>query len=177
LNTGFDIDEFVDLIPSLRAYARVLAKSATYADDLVQDTLERAWRNRELFHTDSNLRSWLFRILRNRFTDEFRRHRNVVQDVNGAYAAYLVSPAEQYWRLQSLDLIDAINKMSPDVRDALLLVIGLGFTHDEAAAVLDCPLGTLKSRVRRARVQLSDLVEAPNQPSGALALPGMGRKM
>ena len=167
MNTGFDIDEFVGLIPSLRAYARVLAKSATYADDLVQDALERAWRNRELFQTDSNLKGWLFRILRNRFLDEFRRQRNVVQDVDGAHAAYLVSPAEQYWRLQYLDLINAIDKMSPEVRDALLLVMGLGFTHDEAAAVLDCPLGTLKSRVRRARAQLSDLVEVPNHSSGA----------
>ena len=155
------------MVPSLRAYARFLSKSAANADDLVQDTLERAWRNRRTYQPESNLKGWLFRILRNRFTDDFRRHRGMVQDVDGEHAASLVTPADQYWRMQYLDLIDAINLLSPEVRDALVLVMGLGFTHDEAAAALDCPLGTLKSRVRRARAHLIDLVEVPAHIGGA----------
>ena len=152
-------NDIIGVTPLLRAYAIVLTNSRSHADDLVQDTLERAWRHRSEFTPGSSLKAWLFSILRNRFTDEFRRNRHTIQDVDGDYASKLVTLPDQHWRLQYNDLFRAIDGLAPGVRDALLLVAGAGLSHQEAAAVLDCPLGTVKSRIRRARSQLLETVE------------------
>jgi RNA polymerase sigma-70 factor (ECF subfamily) len=146
-------------IPALRLYAFFLSRSHDQADDLVQDTLERAWRRRDTFRPGSNPRAWLFRILRNRFTDEYRRHRNTVEDVDGQNAALLLYPADQHWRLQYGELLMAINALPPTTRDAVLLTMGAGLSHEDAAKILGCPLGTLKSRIRRARANLLSIVE------------------
>lgn len=151
--------DILQATPALRVYALFLAKSEALADDLVQDTLERAWRHRAMFKPGSNLKAWLFSILRNRFTDVYRQRRGTVEDVDGVNAARLTSPADQHWRLQYADLMRAIDALPEPTRDALLLVTGAGLSHEEAAEVLGCPLGTLKSRVRRAKVRLLDLVD------------------
>jgi RNA polymerase sigma-70 factor (ECF subfamily) len=152
-------EEIVKAIPALRLYATFLTRSTPRADDLVQDTLERALRHRASFQDGSNVKAWLFSILRNRFTDDFRRGRRMVEDVDGEAAARMVSPADQHWRLQYADLLKAIDAMPPATRDALVLVMGAGLSHEAAASILGCPLGTLKSRVRRARSHLLTLVE------------------
>jgi RNA polymerase sigma-70 factor (ECF subfamily) len=152
-------DDIVELMPLLRVYAVFLTKSATYADDIVQDTLERAWRSRTSFKEGSNVKAWMFGILRNCFIDGLRKDKRLVQDVDGKIAAALSTPAEQHWRLQYAQLLRAIEGLPPQVRDAVFLVIGAGLSHEEAAAVLGCPLGTLKSRVRRARGPLMDMID------------------
>jgi RNA polymerase sigma-70 factor (ECF subfamily) len=157
-------EDIIKTIPALRLYAYFLSKSNAQADDLVQDTLERAWRHRASFREGANLKAWLFGILRNRFTDEVRRRRKLVEDVDGANAARLVSPPDQHWRMQYADLLEAIAALPPATRDSLVLVMGAGLSHEEAAQVLGCPLGTLKSRVRRAREQLLSVVELELTP-------------
>ncbi len=161
-------DEIVSIIPHLRAYARLLTGSRPHADDLVQDALERAWRHRARFVAGTNLKAWVYRILRNKFTDDHRNGRFLVQDVDGEGAARLVSPADQIWRLQYADMLAAIQALPEHSRQSVLLVVAAGLTHEEAAAICNCPLGTLKSRVRRARAQLLDLVDV--RVSGAADL-------
>ncbi len=139
----------------------MLCKSYTRADDLVQDTLERALRYRDHFVPGSSLRAWVFRILRNKFRDDLRADRRLVEDIDGENAARLVSAPEQLWRLQYTDLLAAIELLAPESREAIVLVMGAGLTHQEAAIACGCPLGTLKSRIRRARAQLIDVIDVP----------------
>jgi RNA polymerase sigma-70 factor (ECF subfamily) len=160
-------EDLLELAPVLRTYAFMLSKSTDMADDLVQDTMERAWRHRANFQQGSNVRAWLFGILRNRFIDELRKNSRTIADVDGEAAGRLSTPPEQLWRLQYADLLRAIDKLSPAVRDALMLVMGSGLSHEEAAAILCCPLGTLKSRIRRARVQLMAALDAGAPPERA----------
>ncbi len=160
--------DITNVIPALRVYAFFLSRSDAQADDLVQDTLERAWRHRATFREGASLKAWLFCILRNRFTDEIRRRRYLVEDVDGENAARLTCPPEQHWRLQYADLLMAINALPVATRDSLVLVMGAGLSHEEAAAVLGCPLGTLKSRIRRARDRLMGIVEIEHMPKSGV---------
>jgi RNA polymerase sigma-70 factor (ECF subfamily) len=152
-------DGIVELIPAARAYATVLTRHKGDADDLVQDALMRAWRFRDGFAAGTNLKAWLFKILRNEFSAQIYSRRNVVQDVDGKYAARLVYAADQDWRLAYSELLDGLDQLTPDTREALLLVAGTGLTCEEAAAVCGCAVGTIKSRVSRARQRLAELVD------------------
>jgi RNA polymerase sigma-70 factor (ECF subfamily) len=149
----------VEIIPAMRAYARVLCRSSVRADDLVQDALERALRHREQFIPGSSLKAWVFKILKNKFTDDLRASRHLVQDVGGENATRLVSLPDQLWRLQYADLLRAVGVLSLETQQAVLLTMGAGLTHEEAAVVCGCPLGTLKSRIRRARSHLLATVD------------------
>jgi RNA polymerase sigma-70 factor (ECF subfamily) len=152
-------DGIVELIPAARAYATVLTRHKGDADDLVQDTLMRAWRFRDGFAAGTNLKAWLFKILRNEFVALIYARRNLVQDVDGRYAARLVSAADQDWRLAYSELLDGLDQLTPDTREALLLVAATGLTCEEAAQVCGCAVGTIKSRVSRARQRLAELVD------------------
>ncbi len=152
-------EDIVALIPRLRAYAIALTRNGQSADDLVQDALERAWRNRASYSTDFSLSAWMFRILRNRWIDTYRSSRATVEDVEGKHAAYLVTLPSQHWRVQYADLLRAIDGLEPTLREAFYLVMISGLTHVEAAEVLDAPLGTLKSWIRRGRDDLLAIVE------------------
>jgi RNA polymerase sigma-70 factor (ECF subfamily) len=138
------------IIPALHAYALTRLGSGPHADDAVQDTLERAWRARDTFKDGSSVRGWLFRIMSNRIIDGFRTNRRTVQDVDGETASRLVTQPDQLWRLEYADLLTAIETLTPNMRRALLLT-GLGMTHVEGAAAMECALGTFKSYVRRGR--------------------------
>jgi RNA polymerase sigma-70 factor (ECF subfamily) len=156
------------LIPQLRAYAIALTRSSTDADDLVQETLTRAWRFRDGFD-GANLRAWLFKILRNRFHTEIASRKSVIQDVEGRAAAQLSCGPEQDWFVRYQELLTAIARLTPLSREALLLVVASGLTYEEAAQVTGCAIGTMKSRVNRARAHLAALTdfvrpEAPRQP-------------
>lgn len=115
----------------------------------------RAWRSRESFESGTNLKAWIFRILRNCFIDAVKQRNQTVQDVEGKLAAGLVSTPEQEWRLEYEDLLAGIGLLSCDCRDALLLVVAHGLSYEEAAGICACPVGTMKSRVSRARDQLA----------------------
>lgn len=134
------------------------------ADDLVQDALMRAWRSRNGFEMGTNLKAWMFKIVRNTFYTSIAKRRNTVQDVDGKLAARMACSPEQEWRLQYGELLNAMDRLTPDAREALLLVVASGLSYEEAAEVCGCAVGTLKSRVNRARERLAKLVDHDVDP-------------
>ncbi len=147
-------------IPALRAFARSLARDATAADDLVQEALLKAWSNRDRFDPGTNLRAWLFTILRNTFYSAWRKRRREVEDADGAHAARLASAPSQDHHMAFRDFEGALATLPPSQREALVLVGAAGMSCEEAAAVCGVAVGTIKSRVSRARARLSELLSA-----------------
>ena len=145
-------------VPSLRAFAISLSGNIDRADDLVQETLLRALANINSFEPGTNMPAWLFTILRNLFRSEYRKRRREVEDTDGSYAESLKSQPEQHSRVEFDEFRAALAKLPPDQREALILVGASGFSYEEAAAICDCAVGTIKSRVNRARTRLSDLL-------------------
>lgn len=151
--------EMVDLVPQLRAFARSLCRDATRADDLVQEALVRALSNLGQFTPGTNLKAWLFTIVRNEYYTFLRRGRfETLDDREGALPEPTVPP-EHEGELQLRDLNRALGQLSPDQREALILVTASGFSYEEAASICNCAVGTIKSRVGRAREQLGRLLE------------------
>ncbi len=151
-------DEMLSTIPSLRAFAFSLCGNADRADDLVQETLMKAWINQNSFTQGTSMSAWLFTILRNVFYSEYRKRRREVEDAEGTMAARLVSVPEQNGHMDLQDLRTALQKLPPEQREALILVGGSGFAYEEAAQICGCALGTLKSRVNRARNAIAALM-------------------
>jgi RNA polymerase sigma-70 factor (ECF subfamily) len=155
-------DEIADIetllvksVPNLRAFANSLCGDPTRADDLVQDTLVKAWSNISSFERGSNLRAWLFTILRNTYFSNLRKHRREVEDADGAMAERLSVLPPQHGHMDMLDFKKAFQKLSDDQKEVLVLVGAEGFSYEEAAEITQCAVGTVKSRVNRARTALS----------------------
>jgi RNA polymerase sigma-70 factor (ECF subfamily) len=153
-------DEVVGLIPALRAFAWSLSHNGSDADDLVQDTLIKAWTNRDKFEPGTNLRAWLFTILRNTYYTSVLRRRREVRDETGEYAATLKAPATQEWSVAMRSLQAALQQLPAEHREALILVGAAGLSYEEAAEICGCALGTIKSRVNRARARLLKIMDA-----------------
>ena len=151
-------DDILASVPSLRAFAISLSGNGDRADDLVQETLLRALANIDSFQPGSNLPAWLFTILRNLFRSEYRKRRREVEDAEGRYADTLKSNPEQTGRVEFQEFRTALEKLPPDQREALILVGASGFSYEDAAAICGCAVGTIKSRVNRARTRLADLL-------------------
>jgi RNA polymerase sigma-70 factor, ECF subfamily len=145
-------------IPSLRAFALSLTYNTDRADDLVQETIVRGWKNLDRFEPGTNLRAWLFTILRNAFLSQLRYERRHVADPDGAHAARFGAPPEQDAKCDVQDMFEALAKLSVDRREALLLIVAEGLSYEEAAQVCGVAVGTIKSRVGRAREQLGRLL-------------------
>lgn len=148
----------IEAIPNLRAFAISLCGNIQTANDLVQETMLKAWTHRTKFEAGTNIKSWLFTILRNTYFSNFRRGKREVQDVDGAAAATLSTHPEQPGHMDMLDFKRALAELPGDQREALLLVGAEGFSYDETANIVGCAVGTVKSRVNRARVQLAELM-------------------
>ncbi len=151
--------ELLSAVPSLRAFAISLCGDVDRADDLVQEALLKAWSNLDSFKEGTKMRAWLFTILRNAFYSQFRKHRREVQDVDGILAGRLSVRPNQLGHMQIRDFRWAFAQLPPDQREALMLVQALGLSHQHAAEVCDCAVGTIKSRVSRARAKLSELMD------------------
>ena len=166
-------DDVVELIPTLRAFAWSLSHNGADADDLVQDTLIKAWANRERFESGTNLRAWLFTILRNTFYSSMTRRRREVRDEDGEYASTLKSEATQDWSVAMRALQAGLQKLPDEHREALILVGAAGLSYEEAAEICGCALGTIKSRVNRARARLLKIMDAEdaNDVMAVTALP------
>ena len=146
------------LIPNLRAFAFSLCGTFERADDLVQETLLKAWQNIDKFEEGTNLRAWLFTILRNTYFSELRKKRREVEDADGKKTASLsVAPAQQD-HLDMQDFHSALKLLPADQREALVLVGAAGMSYEEAAEVAQCAVGTIKSRVNRARNKLTEML-------------------
>lgn len=147
--------ELVGVVPDLRRYALSLSRNATESEDLVQYTLLKAWEHRTSYQPGTSLKSWLFTILRYGHLNGRMKYRREVPDPEGSHAAGLSSLADQEHRLDVQDMQEALARLEPAQREALLLVAVEDLTYEAAAARIGCPPGTVKSRVSRARDRLA----------------------
>ena len=152
-------DQVVALIPALRAFAWSISRNGADADDLVQDTLIKAWSHRDKFETGTNLRAWLFTILRNTYYTAVVRRRREVRDEDDQHARSLTTAPTQEWSLALRALQAALDQLPQEHREALILVGAAGLSYEEAAAICGCALGTIKSRVNRARSRLLKVMD------------------
>ena len=151
-------DDILASVPSLRAFAISLSGNPDRADDLVQETLLRALANIDSFEPGSNLSAWLFTILRNLFRSDYRKRRREVEDADGNYAKTLKTQPAQSAHLEFEEFRNALYKLPQDQREALILVGASGFSYEDAATICECAVGTIKSRVNRARTRLADIL-------------------
>jgi len=151
-------DAMLAAVPSLRAFAVSLCGNVDRADDLVQETLLRAWANLGSFQPGTSMSAWLFTILRNLFRSEYRKRRREVEDVDGSYAESLTSLPDQNSRLEINEFREALRLLPPEQRESLILVGASGFSYEEAAQIGGCAVGTIKSRVNRARTRLAEIL-------------------
>jgi len=151
-------------VPSLRGFAVSLSGNPNTADDLVQETLTRALANIDSFRPGTNMSAWLFTILRNQFRSDYRKRRREVEDADGKYAEKLHVPPEQMGRVEIAELRAALARLPYDQREALILVGASGFSYEEAADICGCAVGTIKSRVSRARTVLAQMMSPPASP-------------
>ena len=170
----------VAIVPSLRAFAMSLVGDLVKADDLVQDTIMRALQKRHAFSPGTNLQAWAFTMMRNLFYSAYRSRRREVEDVDGSYAAKLSTLPEQLGSVQFAELRSALATLPDEQREAVLL-IGAGLSYEEAAKVSGAKIGTIKSRVNRARTRLTRLLGyedgtdlGPNGVTCAAAERGVG---
>jgi RNA polymerase sigma-70 factor (ECF subfamily) len=148
----------LDAVPSLRAFAISLCGNVDRADDLVQETLLRALANIHSFQPGTNMSAWLFTILRNHFRSEYRKRRREVEDSDGHYAETLKTQPDQIGHVEFREFREALAQLPTDQREALVLVGASGFSYEEAANICGCAVGTIKSRVNRARTRLAELM-------------------
>ena len=150
--------QLVALVPNLRAFAMSLLGNRDRADDLTQETILKAWSHMDSFEEGTNLQAWLFTIMRNTFISQCRREVREVPDPDGLKAQAQTCPPEQEGYVDLQDLHRALTQVPPEQREALILVAGAGFSYEEAAAIVGCPVGTVKSRVNRGRLKLAELL-------------------
>jgi len=157
-DSGFR-DDLLSAIPSLRAFAVSLSQNADKADDLVQETLVKAWDKQASFQPGTNLKAWLFTILRNEFYTQMRKRGREVQDSEGIMTAKLAVHPAQDGALDLQDFRRALRQLPEDQREAIVLIGASGFSYEEAAEICGCAVGTIKSRVSRARVRLQEILK------------------
>ena len=150
--------ELVTLIPHLRAFARTLTGDPTAADDLAQDAMMKAWDARASFQLGTNMKAWLFTILRNEFYSQMRKRGREVSDTDGIFTSQLSTHPQQYGSLDLQDFKRALDQLPSDQREAIILVGASGFAYEEAAEICGCAVGTIKSRINRARNKLQEIL-------------------
>ena len=153
-------DQLAAVIPHLRAFGRSLSGSRDLADDLVQETLLKAWAARKRFQAGTNMRAWTFIILRNLFLSQMRRARFKGEWDELTASKILAAPASQDRHIELSDMQRALMHLPQPQREALILVGAGGFAYEEAAEICGCAVGTIKSRVARGRVALEGLLSS-----------------
>ena len=156
--------QLAETIPHLRAFARSLCGRPDFADDLVQDAMLKAWAARERFEPGTNLRAWTFTILRNCYLTEMRRNKFVGDYDEGVAERTLQAPMGQEDPLHLADMRRALMTLPRERREAILLVGAGGFSYEEAAEICQTAVGTMKSRVGRARAALNEMLNGGNMP-------------
>lgn len=155
--------DLLGAIPSLRAFGVSLTQNSDKADDLVQETLVKAWDKQSSFQPGTNLKAWLFTILRNEFYSQMRKRGREVQDSDGAMTARLAIHPSQHGSLDLEDFRTALETLPEDQREAIILIGASGFFYEEAAEICDCAVGTIKSRVSRARTRLQEILKVSGE--------------
>ncbi|MBB4066180.1 RNA polymerase sigma factor [Gellertiella hungarica] len=150
--------ELLAALPNLRAFAVSLVGRHDRADDLVQDTIMKAWAKQDSFEIGTNIKAWLIKILLNSFYSQMRKNGREVQDSDGILTERLSVHPAQHGALDLQDFRMALNTLPPDQREAIILVGASGFSYEEAAEICTCAVGTIKSRVSRARQRLQEIL-------------------
>ncbi len=150
-------------IPHLRAFAISLCGNMDQADDLVQDAILRGLTHLDSFEPGTNMQAWLFTILRNQFHTSFRKRKREVEDPDGLMAGMLSTLPEQHGHLDLGDLQTALAKLSVEQREVLLLVGAEGLSYEETAQICGTKVGTIKSRMNRARTRLAELLHVEDE--------------
>ncbi len=159
--------ELIALMPFLRAFARTLSGHRDDADDLCQEALAKAWQSRATYQLGTNLKAWLFMILRNQFYSERRRSWRQQPWHEGDAEKADATQGTQGAKLDLSDLSRALRLLSDEQREAIILVGAGGFSYEEASAICGCALGTIKSRVARGRTMLQELLNSQSaEPLG-----------
>ena len=167
--------ELEEVIPHLRAFARGLCGRPDMADDLVQEALMKAWAAQERFEPGTSMRAWTFVILRNAYLTDMRRNRFRGDYDETVAEKILTAPAGQEEPIHLADLQRAMQTLPAERREALLLVGAGGFSYEEAAQICDCAVGTIKSRVGRARAALNSMLKEGSIPKRSLEDAGAHR--
>ena len=160
-------DDLLASLPDLRSFAMSLVGNSTRADDLVQETLLKAWTSQHRFVPGTNLMAWLFTILRNQFYTECRKRKREVEDAEGAEAAKIITLPSQEHGIELQKVWKILEKLPGAQREALLLVAGQGMTYEAAAELLGTQTGTMKSRVSRARAFLAESLKMAGDRASA----------
>lgn len=152
-------DELVTHLPALRAFALSLTRNRATADDMMQDTVLKAWSNMDKFTPGTNMRAWLFTILRNNFYSSRRKLNREVADVDNVFSDTMSVKPDHDGRLQMMDFKAAFDQLPDEQREALILVGASGFSYEDAGEMCGVATGTMKSRVNRARTKLTELLK------------------
>jgi len=152
-------DELVTHLPALRAFALSLTRNRATADDMMQDAVLKAWSNMDKFQPGTNMRAWLFTILRNNYYSSRRKLNREVADVDNVFSDTLSVKPDHDGRLQMMDFKVAFEQLADEHREALILIGASGFSYDDAAEMCGVATGTMKSRVNRARAKLTELLQ------------------
>lgn len=160
--------ELTDVVPHLRAFARGLCGRPDMADDLVQETLLKAWAAQDRFEPGTSMRAWTFVILRNAYLTDMRRNRFRGEYDETVAERILTAPAGQEEPIHLSDMHRALLTLPPERREALLLVGAGGFSYEEAAQICGCAVGTIKSRVGRARAALNSMLADGDIPDRSI---------
>ncbi len=158
-------DDMVRLIPALRSFTRGLCRSKEMADDIVQDAMLRAWAARDSFTPGTNFRAWMFRIARNQFFTRFRKERMRESWDPEWIEQMLISPPAQQDAVHLSDVLSALQMLPASQREVLMLVGANGVSYEEAAEVIGCAVGTVKSRLARGRQALARIIDGPPDPA------------
>jgi RNA polymerase sigma-70 factor (ECF subfamily) len=169
ISTGYEQRDLIALIPHMRAFARMLCRDRTQADDLTQDALASALKHRGGFTAGTNLKSWLFAIVRNQFYSDKRRSKWVAPLDPAMAEETLVARSNPMAALELEEVSAAMQQLCPEQREALILVAVAGLPYEEAAVVSGCAVGTTKSRVNRARLRLNTILSGASIPRAPTA--------
>ncbi len=164
-----DEAEIVACIPSLRRYARGLVSDRDRADDLVQDTLERAWSRFSMWQKRGEIRAWMFGIMHNHFVDRLRAQRSRPEDSAGDDVPEIPQRPRQSDALEVRDLDRLLQLMAPEHREVLLLVGVEELTYQEVAVAIGVPIGTVMSRLSRARARLREEIQGQDKAGPAIS--------
>jgi len=160
--------DFTDLIPALRAFARTFCRNSVDADDLVQETLMKGIAAVGSFQPGTNLKSWLFTIMRNTFYTRAKLARRESPGLADCASARPTMPASQDWSQRGREIAQAIDELPEDQRQVIMLIGVLGVSYDDAATICHCAIGTIKSRLNRARARLLHNLGEPSTREAVL---------
>jgi RNA polymerase sigma-70 factor (ECF subfamily) len=161
-------DQFQDMLlthmPRLQAYAVMLTRDRAAAEDLLQETALKAWRAQSQFAIGTNFTAWIYKILRNEYISSLRRNKRKPARLDEVPEEFLSRAGAQENDILSREVVHAMGKLQPEQREVLILICASGLSYEEAAESLGCSIGTIKSRLWRARARMASLVMGDEEP-------------